>query len=132
MDIQDFVEQHASVKPGADIVERWNGRIVKAGWHRQGAAGAEKYIEKYGRGLKAPKVIALARIAEMNGCTLIAARFWETAHLLSAGEGKDAAARYPLSQASVRGRDRRQSRESGQGSLVLSGASVPLLLHRLQ
>ena len=85
MTIQQFVSDNATVTPNSDIVERWESRIVAQGMHLRGRLGAENYLGNYGRGLKVPKAIALARIAEIKGCTDMAHRFWEEAFFLATG-----------------------------------------------
>ena len=47
-----------------------------------GRRGAEEYLARFGKSIAAPKVIALARCAELNGCQSMADRFWETAYAL--------------------------------------------------
>ncbi len=69
-------------KPNADIRERWQTRIVARNLHRQGVAGAESYLRDYGRGISAAKVIALALLAEIEGCQDMAIGFWVAAHRL--------------------------------------------------
>ncbi len=85
MTIQDYVKNHAAAKPNADIVERWESRVVAHGMHLRGRAGAEAYLGQFGRGLKGPKAIGLARIAEIKGCQEMANRFWEEAYFLDHG-----------------------------------------------
>ena len=85
MNITEFVAQHAAVKPNADIAERWENRVVAEGLATRGRLGAEAYLARYGKGLKPPKAIALARMAEIKGATEMAARFWEEAYFLQTG-----------------------------------------------
>lgn len=69
-------------KPNADIRERWQTRIVARNLHHQGMAGADSYLRDYGRGISAAKVIALALLAEIEGCQAMANGFWVAAHRL--------------------------------------------------
>jgi bifunctional non-homologous end joining protein LigD len=85
MNITEFVISNANVKPNSDIVERWQGRVVAGALHTAGAAGAEAYLGQYGKGIKAPKAVALARCAEINGFPQFAARMWEEAFFLTTG-----------------------------------------------
>ena len=92
MSITSFVKEHAAVTPNADIVERWESRIVPNGLQNRGAEGADFYLGNWGKGLKAPKAIAFARIAEIKGATEMAARFWEEAYFLATGSRERLAA----------------------------------------
>jgi hypothetical protein len=85
MTIQDFVSDHSSVSPNSDILSRWDSRIVAQGLHVAGRRGAESYLGQYGKGLKSPKAVGLARCAEIKGFPLLAARFWEEAFYLATG-----------------------------------------------
>jgi hypothetical protein len=58
---EHITEQRASKKKiGADIVERWQERIVRHGWQNLGEAGALNYLAQYGKGTAAPKCVMLA------------------------------------------------------------------------
>ncbi len=85
--LKEFIEaQRASKKKiGADIIERWQERVVKHGWQNLGEAGALNYLAQYGKGIAAPKCVMLARQAEAEGCTGIAMGFWKKAYELSGG-----------------------------------------------
>jgi hypothetical protein len=85
MTIEDFVSSHCSVSPNSDILSRWDSRIVAQGLHVAGRRGAESYLGQYGKGLKSPKAVGLARCAEIKGFPLVAARFWEEAFYLATG-----------------------------------------------
>jgi bifunctional non-homologous end joining protein LigD len=91
-----------AVKIGADIAERWNNRVLARGLNKLGEPGATQYLADYGRGIAAPKVIALALKAEVEGCPDMARRFWTTAYALETGRqpAKDDAPR----QAALGGR----------------------------
>jgi hypothetical protein len=73
------------VKIGADIVERWNNRVLARGLNKLGEKGAAQYLADYGRGIAAPKVIALALKAEVEGCPEMARGFWKKAYALEMG-----------------------------------------------
>jgi bifunctional non-homologous end joining protein LigD len=83
------------VKIGADIAERWNNRVLARGLNKLGEAGATQYLADYGRGIAAPKVIALALKAEVEGCPDMARGFWKKAYALETGRqpAEDAAPR---------------------------------------
>jgi ATP-dependent DNA ligase len=73
------------VKIGADIGERWNNRVLARGLNKLGEAGATQYLADYGRGIAAPKVIALALKAEIESCPDMARGFWKKAYALETG-----------------------------------------------
>jgi len=73
----------ATKKPGADIRQRWQERIVSRGLPAQGVDGADAYIRDYGRGISAAKVAAFAVLAEQSSCPAIANGFWIHAHRLA-------------------------------------------------
>ena len=75
-------ERNTKKKIPADIIERWQERIVKHGWEAQGEAGARQYLAAYGKGIAAPKCVALARQAEAEGFDEIALGFWKKAYEL--------------------------------------------------
>ena len=79
--LTEYIESfHSNVKPPkADIVERWNTRIVEHGLHERGGEGAEAYLSRYGKGISAKKVADLALMAEHAGAKEMAAGFWEKA-----------------------------------------------------
>jgi len=83
------------VKIGADIAERWNNRVLARGLDKLGEAGAAQYLADYGRGIAAPKVIALALKAEVENCPDMASGFWKKAYTLETGRqpAEDAAPR---------------------------------------
>ena len=57
----------------SDIVKRWNERIVRNGWDKEGKSGASAYLEKYGRNIGDEKLQALADYARKMGCVEFAA-----------------------------------------------------------
>jgi hypothetical protein len=84
--IRDYVAEHRGEVVKSDIVERWHGRMVANGWDRLGSAGAEEYLGRYGKGMKAGKCVGFARCAEDVGCAEVAVRFWEEAYWLESGK----------------------------------------------
>jgi bifunctional non-homologous end joining protein LigD len=72
-------------KPEASILQRWKTRVLPAGLHRQGEAGAAAYLERYGKGIATPKVVALALCAEHEGAPDMAKGFWKKAYQLQTG-----------------------------------------------
>ena len=88
MTITEYVAAyHAKPKPPkAEIVERWNTRVVPQGLHARGRAGAADYLARYGKGISAKKVSALALMAESEKAVDMAAAFWEEAYRLETGK----------------------------------------------
>ena len=84
---KEFIETNRASKKkiSADIVERWQERVVRHGWQNEGEAGALQYLAQYGKGIAAPKCVMLARQAETEGCNDIARGFWKKAYELSGG-----------------------------------------------
>jgi bifunctional non-homologous end joining protein LigD len=87
MRLTDFITIHRSraAKPTADIRSRWASRIIARNLDQLGQAGAQTYLRDYGRGISAPKVIALAIQAECEGCDDLALGFWKKAYELITG-----------------------------------------------
>jgi bifunctional non-homologous end joining protein LigD len=85
--LKEFIEANRASKKkvSADIIERWQERVIKHGWQNEGEAGALNYLAQYGKSIAAPKCIALARQAESEGCADIAMGFWKKAYELSGG-----------------------------------------------
>jgi len=79
----------------AEIIERWQNRIVARNLHTQGEAGARQYLADYGRGIAAPKVILLALQAEAQGASEMALGFWKKAYTLETGKAPDDEATLP-------------------------------------
>ena len=79
--LNTFIEtnQAKAKTPNAEILERWNDRIVANGWDSQGADGVNAYLAKYGKGIKPAKLIALAVCAESKGANGFAQALWEKA-----------------------------------------------------
>ena len=84
--ISEYVTDHADVTPSSDILARWESRILPAGLHTRGHAGATSYLGQYGKGIRPPKVIQFARLADLKGFPEMAAGFWEHAFFLETGE----------------------------------------------
>lgn len=79
--------KRASVgKPGTEILERWNNRVLKNRWQEMGEAGAEAYLARFGRGIMPPKCIDLALMAEQQGYPDVAMGFWKKAYRLEIGQ----------------------------------------------
>ncbi len=87
MNITEFAPTHRAgfKRPKAEIVKRWNERVVSRGLHTQGRLGAAAYLTAYGKGISSPKVIELALMAESEGAVELAAGFWEKAFELAEG-----------------------------------------------
>jgi hypothetical protein len=85
--LKEFIGANRASKKkiGADIIERWQERVVRHGWQNEGEAGALRYLATYGKGIAAPKCVMLARQAEAEGCNDIARGFWKKAYELSGG-----------------------------------------------
>ena len=90
MSITEFVARcHKNVKtPNAEIIERWNTRVVPQGLQARGRAGAADYLARYGKGISGKKVVALALMAEQAGAAEMAAGFWEKAYQLETGNSE--------------------------------------------
>ena len=90
MNIIEFVAGYhgKSKSPNAEIVERWNTRVVPQGLPAQGRAGAADYLARYGKGISSKKVAALALMAEQAGADEMAAGFWEKAYQLATGKSE--------------------------------------------
>jgi len=82
MNLQEYANSRRKKTPGVDAVERWNTRIVPQGLHTQGLAGANQYINIYGKTMGAPKTIALACQADAMGYPEVAVGFWQHAAYL--------------------------------------------------
>ena len=83
--IKEFTAKNEGVRPNSDIQQRWETRVVAGGLHLRGAAGADAYISQFGNGMKSPKAVMFARMAELNGFQKMADRFWEQAYFLETG-----------------------------------------------
>ncbi len=80
-----YVSAHADVTPHSDILARWESRIVAAGLQHRGRHGAASYLAQYGKGIRPPKVIQFARLADLKGFPEMGACFWEHAYFLDTG-----------------------------------------------
>lgn len=72
-------------KPDTSIMQRWKERVLAAGLHQHGEAGAAAYLDRYGKGIALPKVVALALCAEHEGAPEMARGFWRKAYALKTG-----------------------------------------------
>ena len=90
MSITLYAQTHRSKSkaPKADIIERWNTRVVPQSLHTAGRRGASDYLARYGKSIAAPKVVALAICAEAHNAVEMAAGFWEQAYLLETGKSE--------------------------------------------
>ncbi len=86
LSIHQYVNDHAHVAPNSDIIARWESRIVSSHLQTRGRAGADSYLGQYGKGIRPPKLIQFARLADIKGCPEMAAGFWEHAFFLETGE----------------------------------------------
>lgn len=89
MNFHEYIQSKQAVKPNQEIVERWQTRIVQRGLQHQGFAGAVEYLAAYGDGIKFPKVVMLARQAELMGFAQMASGFWVKAYELETGQKPD-------------------------------------------
>lgn len=78
MKLSEFIET-VKVKK-VNLKDRWETRVVRQGLDKQGAEGAYAYLANYGKQIGAPKLIALARKAEAEGCREMAWVFWLNAY----------------------------------------------------
>lgn len=83
--LSNFIAENRKAKVPAAIVKRWVGRVVAQGMHLQGEQGAFRYLEQYGKGIAAPKCLALANQAENEGYPDMARGFWRKAYILTHG-----------------------------------------------
>jgi bifunctional non-homologous end joining protein LigD len=90
--ITDYISLHRSKfkGPKAAIVERWNARVLPRNLQLQGRTGATLYLESYGKGISAAKVVELALMADSAGAGEMAAGFWEKAFNLETGRTESA------------------------------------------
>lgn len=107
MNIQSYVESELSkvkhpIKIKSDIAERWNSRVLARGLNAQGRNGARAYLDSYGRGIAAPKIVALALCAHANGAAEMAAGFWEAAFNLETGQTETLSVSEAASEPNVR------------------------------
>lgn len=84
MNLQDYRDQNQNVKPNADIIERWQKRIVAG--HLSGMQGGIDYLARYGTNISFKKVKMLARQAENMGDCPMSELFWAKAHEIEFGE----------------------------------------------
>lgn len=89
MNINEYIESKSTVKPNQDIIGRWQSRIVGRGLQFHGLEGAAQYLADYGKGIQAPKLVMLARQAELTGFPQLAMGFWAKAFELETGQRVD-------------------------------------------
>lgn len=73
------------VKIPGDITARWAERVVGGGLVALGKAGAEEYLQRYGKGIQWPKCVSLALKAESEGQPEMAQVFFAKAYELELG-----------------------------------------------
>jgi len=74
--IQEKRKEYEGKKIPSSIANRWDERVVGQGFDQKGATGVKEYLEKYGRGIKAPKCVHFALHAETEGHNDMAQVFW--------------------------------------------------------
>lgn len=92
--------------PFGEIQKRWQTRMIPKGWDQQGEAGAQAYLEAYGRNIGSDKCVHLALYAESAGCPDVARGFWRKAYELEHGApppADDKAVRRSTAEAAVPG-----------------------------
>jgi bifunctional non-homologous end joining protein LigD len=84
MNFQDYVKskRKPNGKVKADIMSRWQSRIVSGGLSDLGEIGAEQYIDLYGKSIGAQKCVDFANLAEDKRLSELALGFWRKAHLI--------------------------------------------------
>lgn len=83
--IHDFLKLHCNISPNADILQRWEARVVAGGLHERGRSGVCAYIARFGKGMKSPKALMFGKLAELKGFPEFAAGFYEEAFFLETG-----------------------------------------------
>lgn len=83
--IQEYITAHQAKQPTADVVSRWESRVVPNGLHLRGRDGAESYLARWGKGIRQDKLLALFAIARAKQCDEMASRFVEEAFFLETG-----------------------------------------------
>lgn len=84
MTLQEYIYEKRFESRGvpAEIIERWNARIVLQQLHKRGEAGAAVYLTRYGKGISEQKAVYLALKAEAEGFPQMALGFWKRAYSL--------------------------------------------------
>ena len=85
MDLQTYIDSKQGKRPTAEIVERWENRMVAQGLEKMGETGARQYLNLYGKSIAAPKCILLATQAQICGFQEVALGFWKKAYELETG-----------------------------------------------
>ena len=90
MNLQDYINSKPPQRRvPADIITRWQTRIVARGLEKQGERGAQAYLRDYGKGIAAPKCLLLAQQALNQGHPEMAAGFYKKAAQLEGIEISD-------------------------------------------
>jgi bifunctional non-homologous end joining protein LigD len=98
MTLQDYIEKkRKTTKVNADILQRWETRVVATGLEAAGEHGAMRYLSVYGKSIGAPKCLALAKCAEDHGFPDVAIGFWKKAYTLENGKEPAEDEQIPLS-----------------------------------
>lgn len=84
MDIQEYRTSKLGARVTADIVTRWQSRVITQGL-ASNRAGAISYLNRYGKSVGASKVIKFAVHAEAMGYKQFASVMWEKAFMLETG-----------------------------------------------
>lgn len=90
MNFEEYKSQarlNKKLKPGQDILERWETRIVSGGLQEMGPAGGELYLTRYGKSIASPKCCKFARLAEERGFPYFAEWFWLKAYGIDYPDG---------------------------------------------
>jgi hypothetical protein len=86
MDLQSYIDTNSKKKPNSDIAQRWQTRVITQGLQNQGQAGAQQYLNLYGKGIAAPKCIMFAVYAQQAGFPEFALGMWKKAFQLETGQ----------------------------------------------
>lgn len=91
MNFKDYVALHRRTPlryDSADIIERWNKRVLKGGYQNFGEEGGDRYLDKYSRKKTGvPKLIKFAIYAENEGYHDFALAFWKQAYAIEYPNG---------------------------------------------
>ncbi len=90
MTFNEFVGEQRRIagakKIPAEINQRWHSRVIVEGHHERGEAGVATYLAHYGKNIAAPKLVLLARKAEVEGFHDLARGFWKAAYRVATGK----------------------------------------------
>jgi len=79
MKLSDYMKQNEQKKIKADIIKRWQERIVSAKLFEYGEAGTREYLSLYGKSIAAPKCLQFAQLALNEGHRDFAIGFYKKA-----------------------------------------------------